>query len=45
MWNFMFYGISHGIRVLNDNRTEFGEMKQFVAWMDMYHSAAMDSAW
>jgi len=45
VWNFLFCGISHGIRVLNDNKTEFGERKQFLSWMDMYQSAAMDTAW
>jgi hypothetical protein len=43
--SFLFCGISHGIRVLNDKKTEFGERKQFVAWMDMYQSAAKDTAW
>jgi hypothetical protein len=45
VWSFLFCGISHGIRVLDDNKTGFGEGKQFVAWMDMYHSAAMDIVW
>jgi hypothetical protein len=45
MLSFLFRGISHGIRVLNDNKTEFGERKQFVAWMDTYRSAAKGTAW
>ena len=42
---FSVCGISHGIRVLNDNKTEFGERKKNVAWMDMCQSAAVDTAW
>jgi len=45
MWSFLFCRISQGIRVLNDQKTEFGVRKQFVAWMDMYQSAEMDTAW
>ena len=36
MWIFLFCVISHGIRVFYDNKTEFGERKQFLAWIDMY---------
>jgi hypothetical protein len=29
-------------KILNGNGTEFRKRKKFVAWMDTYHSAAMD---